>query len=161
MPICHDKIDPLGFALEAYDDKGGWFGCAQFDYGNAKACEESRRRNFEGPIDTSGRAVAGWRTSLRTLNELKQILMTTTQREPIVRNIVKQMLAYALVSETWRCYDQPTVETIVGELLTTNDGTWRDLVHAIANSLPFQRVLMNTAWLMLMKVIPLPSLSEP
>lgn len=128
--ICHDKIDPLGFALEAYDDKGGYL-AAPNSKRNAKRAKKVAV-DFDS-IDTSGRLPGG--EEFADFAELKQILMTT-QREPIVRNIVKQMLAYALCRKL-EMHDQPTVETIVGELLTTN-GTWRDLVHAIANSLPFR-----------------------
>lgn len=128
--ICHDKIDPLGFSLEAYDDKGGYL-----DGGNSKG---SAKRGEQVAvhvkvIDTSGRLPSG--EEFADFAELKQILMTT-QREPIVRNIVKQMLAYALCRRL-EIHDQPTVDKIVDEMLASN-GTWRDLVHAIANSQPFR-----------------------
>ena len=130
--VCHDKIDPLGFALEAYDDNGAFTKAS--DYGKQK-----KRKNAKPtePIVTSGQLPTGERFA--DFDQLKQLL-TTTQREPIVRNVVKQMLSYALCRKL-EIYDQPTVESIVSEMLE-NDGTWRDLIHAIVDSLPFQETLI-------------------
>ncbi len=110
--ICHDKIDPLGFALEDYDDNGKY---------------------RKGESDTRGHLPSG--EEFTDFDELKRILVTQ-RSEPIVRNIVQQTLAYALCRKL-EIYDRPTVETIVGEMLKTN-GTWRELVHAIVNSMPFR-----------------------
>ena len=117
--ICHDKIDPLGFALEDYDDNGKY---------------------RKGESDTRGHLPSG--EEFTDFDELKRILVTQ-RSEPIVRNIVQQTLAYALCRKL-EIYDRPTVETIVGEMLKTN-GTWRELVHAIVNSLPFRETYVPDA----------------
>lgn len=129
--ICHDKIDPLGFALEAYDDKGGFLFAKDYKKNQKQRRTEARSEK----VDTSGQLPTG--EKFADFAELKHIL-TTTQRLPIVRNMVKQMLAYALCRKL-EIYDQPTVETIVGEMMAS-DGTWRDLVHAVVDSLPFREM---------------------
>ena len=71
--------------------------------------------------------------------ELKEILITG-QREVIIRNIVKKTLSYALCREL-KLHDQPTVEDIVDKL-NKNNGTYRDLIHEVVNSLPFQETIL-------------------
>lgn len=133
--ICHDKIDPLGFSLEAYDDAGRFL----FAKDNSRK-RPKRRQTVVEDIDTTGQLPSGERFA--DFAELKQILLTS-QREPIVRNIVKQLLAYALCRQL-ELYDQPTVDAIVTEMLS-QDGTWRDLVHAIVSSLPFRETYVPGA----------------
>ena len=111
--VCHDKIDPLGFALQRYDSSGGYVG----DKGN---------------VDTSGTLPTG--EAFRTYAELKQILVTT-QREKITRNVVRRTLQYALCRKL-QPTDNATVESIVTELVD-HDGTFHDLVHLVTTSLPF------------------------
>lgn len=115
--ICHDKIDPLGFALQQYDG-------ASYD--------------AEAAVDTAGRLPSG--ESFKDFAELKQILVTS-QREPVIRNIVKRTLSYALCRKL-ELYDRPTVDKLVTEL-STSTGTYRDLVHQVANSLPFRETIIR------------------
>ena len=97
-----------------------------------------KTKERKGEVDTAGTLPSGERFA--DFAELKFVLMTT-QREPIVRNMVKQMLAYALCRRL-EIYDQPTVEGIVQTILQT-EGTWRELVHAIVNSLPFRKTFIE------------------
>jgi hypothetical protein len=106
--ICHDKIDPLGFALQKYNGP---------DY------------NANADVDTSGRLPSG--ESFESFAELKTLLLTTRRRQ-IVRNIVERTLSYA-VCRKLKLSDRPTVDNITNELLET-DGTYRQLVHLIADS---------------------------
>tara|TARA_R110002072_G_scaffold303069_1_gene492609 strand:- start:103611 stop:105479 length:1869 start_codon:yes stop_codon:yes gene_type:complete len=115
--ICHDRIDPLGFALQRYDGP---------DY----------KQNAE--VDTTGKLPTG--ESFEDFAGLKQILVTT-QREPVIRNIVERTLSYALCRKL-EIFDRPTVDKIVSELVAT-DGTYRDLVHQVAMSLPFQQTVIR------------------
>lgn len=116
--ICHDKMDPLGFALEAYDEKGHY--------------------HPQGK-DTSGQLPGG--KSFTDFAELKSLLLTT-RREDITRNAVEQLLAYALCRKLER-FDRPTVDALTKQIVET-DGTWRDLIHGIANSLPFTETVIST-----------------
>jgi hypothetical protein len=115
--ICHDRIDPLGFALQRYNG-------ANFD--------------SKANVDTAGRLPSG--ESFEDFAGLKQILVTS-QRERIIRNIVERTLSYALCRKL-ELFDRPTVDRIVTEL-AASDGSWRDLVHQVANSLPFQETVFG------------------
>ncbi|MGZ0168554.1 MAG: DUF1592 domain-containing protein [Planctomycetales bacterium] len=115
--ICHDRIDPLGFALQRYDGP-------------------TYKRNAE--VDTTGKLPTG--ESFDDFAGLKQILVTS-QREPVIRNIVNRTLSYALCRKL-EIYDRPTVDKIVDELVAS-DGTYRDLVHQVATSLPFQQTVIR------------------
>jgi len=133
---CHDKIDPLGFALQAYDAQGA-FVLAE-DYKPTKRGRENPEADPVATIDTSGRLPSGG--TFANFEELKQILLTD-EKERIVRNIVKRTLSYALARKL-EIHDQPVVEEITKELNDTN-GTWRDLVLEIANSLPFRKTVIG------------------
>jgi hypothetical protein len=111
--LCHDKIDPLGFSLQAYD------GTAAF--------------KPSPKIDTAGKLPSG--EAFADFAELKSILLTS-QREAIIRNAVEQTLAYALCRKL-EPFDRHAVDAIAQKLNET-DGTWRDLFFEIANSLPFR-----------------------
>ena len=125
---CHEKIDPLGFALEAYDKNGRFLTPS-----GRKAPKNSQ------PIDTSGKLPSG--ESFENFAELKAILLTS-QREPVVRNVVERTLAYALCRKLVRS-DQPVVDAITRELCET-DGTWQSLFQQVANSLPFREAIIET-----------------
>lgn len=123
--LCHDKIDPLGFALEAYDTRGKF----------APVSKET-----ELLIDTSGQLPGG--KDFTNFMELKQILMTS-RREQITRNAVERLLSYALCRKLER-FDRPTVDALTTQIVETN-GTWQDLIHGIANSLPFRETIINSS----------------
>jgi len=132
--ICHDKIDPLGFALEGYDNKGGFL--LDQRYRKNKKRKDKVGDPDVSTIDTSGQLPSG--EAFSNFDELKQIL-TTSQRKAILRNIVKQMLAYGLCRKL-EAHDQPTVEQILARI--EHEGTWRELVFEIANSLPFRATIV-------------------
>ncbi len=125
---CHEKIDPLGFALEAYDINGQFL-----------LSTDRRVTKKSKPIDTSGKLPSG--ETFNDFAELKAILLTS-QREPIVRNIVERTLAYALCRKLTRS-DQPIVDAITKNLCD-NDGTWQSLFLQVANSLPFRETIIET-----------------
>jgi hypothetical protein len=60
----------------------------------------------------------------------------------VIRNIVRRMLSYALCRRL-EIHDRPTVEAIVKDL-HENDGTFGDLIHSIAASLPFQKTVVKS-----------------
>jgi len=117
--VCHDGIDPLGFALERYGP-GGTFN------GN------------KGNVDTAGQLPSG--EKFEDYQGLKKILVTD-QRQKVIRNLVDRTLSYALCRKL-KLYDRPTVLEIV-KRLDSSDGTWRDLVHSVAGSLPFQQTFFR------------------
>jgi hypothetical protein len=127
---CHEKIDPLGFALEAYDKNGQYLLASDRRNGG----KESRTINASGKLP-SGEA-------FEDFAQLKVIFLTS-QRETIVRNSVVRTLSYALCRKLER-RDQPTVDAITKDLCE-NNGTWKKLFLQVANSLPFRETIIETA----------------
>ena len=118
---CHEKIDPLGFALDAYDTNG------RFMNQNGKTAN--------GP-DTSGKLPTG--ENFDDYAGLKEILLGP-QREKIIRNSVERTLSYAMCRKLTRT-DQPTIDRITKNIVK-NNGTWKDLFVEIVNSLPFRETI--------------------
>lgn len=123
---CHVKIDPLGFALEAYDRNGQFLDSSE------------RLKGKPSTIDSSGKLPSG--ETFKNFAELKSILLTS-QQEVIVRNIVEQTLSYALCRKLTRS-DQAVVDAI-SENLCENKGTWSSLFQEVANSVPFRETMIE------------------
>ena len=96
--LCHEKIDPLGFALDGYDSNG------RNILANAKP--------GQAKVDTSGKLPSG--EEFESYTELKQILLTS-HREKIVRNAVQKTLSYALCRKLGR-FDMPVVDAITKDI---------------------------------------------
>ncbi len=111
---CHDRIDPLGFALEGYDHFG-----------------RTREHGHEGErIDDRGTLPDG--TSFRGLKGLNRVLLAK-HRNDLAREASRRMLAYALGRPlTWE--DEVTVVGLAGTL--SKEG-WGALVRAVVSSRPF------------------------
>lgn len=122
---CHEKIDPIGFALDGYD-------------ANGRFLLTDKKKAAEG-IDTSGKLPTG--ESFSDYEGLKEILLTT-QRRPVVRNAVERTLSYALCRKTERS-DYPVIEEIT-EKIVESDGTWKDLFVEIVMSLSFRETIIET-----------------
>lgn len=120
--VCHDRIDPLGFALDGYRSNGDLI------------------RNSKDPIDTSGQFPSG--ESFKDLAGLKKILITS-QRRVIIRNIVERMLSYGLARKL-TVYDRSTIEGITDEMEQTNGG-YGDLIRMISVSMPFTMTIKEEA----------------
>ncbi len=134
--VCHDKIDPLGFALEGFNRGGAYV------LKNYRPTKKEKKKGIVGKptggIDTSGKLPSG--EEFEGIVELKKIL-TTVQSKQVIRNIVKRTMSYALCRKL-TIFDQPTVEEIVQKMDDTN-GTWRELMIAIANSVQFRETIVN------------------
>ncbi|WP_372898776.1 DUF1592 domain-containing protein [Stieleria sp.] len=133
--VCHDKIDPLGFALQYYDDSGAHLLLEK---------PGNKRRKIETAvdveqIDASGRLPSG--ETFHDFEELKQIL-TTSRKEPVIRNVVERFLAYALCRKL-EYHDRPTVDRIHAKLLQS-DGTFRDLIHEVCTCLPMRQAFVRS-----------------
>jgi len=120
--VCHDRIDPLGFALDAYRSNGDLIA------------------NSQDPIDTSGQLPSG--ESFKDFAGLKKILLTS-QRRVIIRNTVERMLSYGLARKL-TVYDQSTIERITNEMEQTNGG-YGDLIRIISVSMPFTMTIKEKA----------------
>jgi len=138
---CHDKIDPLGFALQSYGPGGGYIKSPDYTAMRGKVSKKDRGKPQPDPkrIDTSGHLPSG--ESFEDYPQLKQILVTTQKRR-VIRNIVRRTMAYALCRKL-TVHDRAAVEDIVGKL-DENDGTFGNMIHQIAGSLPFRETVVRS-----------------
>jgi hypothetical protein len=114
---CHARMDPLGLALENFDQLGRW-----------------RQREHKRPIDPSGELLTG--EKFEDVHQLKKIL-TNERRLDFYRCLTEKLLTYAL-GRGLDYYDEHTVDQIV-ESLDREDGKFSVLLSGIINSAPFQR----------------------
>jgi hypothetical protein len=113
---CHDRMDPLGLAMENFNALGLW---RDLDRGK--------------PIDPTGTLISG--ESFADLRELKRVL-ATEHRQDFYRCLVEKMLTFA-IGRGLEYYDVQTVDAIV-EQLEASDGKARVLLTGILESAPFQ-----------------------
>ena len=114
---CHNRMDPLGLALENFNAMGMW-----------------REQERSQSIDATGKLLSG--ESFTNIRELKQILATNHAVE-FYRTITEKLLTYAL-GRGLEYYDVATVDRIV-EQLEKNGGRPSALLAGIIDSAPFQK----------------------
>jgi len=112
---CHNRMDPLGLALENFDPLG-------------------RERKDKG-IDVSGELVTG--ESFKNLNELKEILVSN-HKDLIFHCVAEKLLTYAL-GRSLAYSDVPTVDTIVARVKKSG-GSGSEMLRAVIDSVAFQRM---------------------
>jgi hypothetical protein len=108
---CHQKIDPLGFALENFDPVGGW-----------------RTKYAKAPIDSAGELPTGEKFS--DVAGLKKILVQRQSR--FAHMLTDRLLTYAC-GRRIDALDQPAVDKILAELPKHNHGL-RSLIEAVVTS---------------------------
>lgn len=118
--VCHDRIDPVGFALENFDELGRW-----------------RDRDGGGPIDAKATLPDG--TNIEGLQGLKDHLLKN--KDQFVRHLIEKMLGYALARGLTPS-DQATIEKIL-ERVKQSDYKAQELVLGIVNSEPFRNKRAN------------------
>ena len=111
---CHDRIDPLGFALENYDVLGRW-----------------RDEDAGAALDASGQLPDGTRIS--GPQGLKETLQQ--RKKLFLRNLARRMLGYAL-GRGLTPADACAVETIVENVERDNFESW-SLIRQVVRSTPF------------------------
>jgi mono/diheme cytochrome c family protein len=114
---CHNRMDPLGLALENFNALGRW-----------------RDKERGQPIDAAGQLISG--ESFSTVRELKRVL-ATDRRLDFYRCLTEKMMMYAL-GRGLEYYDVQSVDEIVGRLEKA-DGRPSVLLTGIVDSAPFQR----------------------
>ncbi len=112
---CHNRLDPLGFALENYDATGKF----RAEEGGTK-------------IDVSGSLPGG--VLLDGPGDLKRIL--SDRHEEFVDCLTEKLLTYAL-GRGLEHYDMPAIRQIRRDSAKT-DYQFSALVNAIVSSVPFQ-----------------------
>ena len=114
---CHNRMDPLGLALENFNAMGMW-----------------REQELGQPVEVSGRLSTG--ESFADVRELKRIL-ATDRRMDFYRCLTEKLLTYAL-GRGLEYYDVETVDRIVGRL-DQSGGRPSALILGVVESAPFQR----------------------
>ena len=120
---CHNRMDPLGLALENFNAMGLW--------------RESERGQ---PVDTSGVLLTG--EAFIDVRDLKKILATRHAPE-FYRTLTEKMLTYAL-GRGLRESDVETVDQIVDAVIRA-DGKPSALFSGITTSAPFLKTRLATA----------------
>ena len=113
--VCHNRMDPLGFAMDNFDAIGRW-----------------RTENNTTPIDSSGVLPDG--TQFQGPAELTEILLK--HPEHFLQTLTEKLLMYAL-GRGLEYYDQPVVRQII-RTTAENDYRWSSVVAEIVKSMPFQ-----------------------
>jgi hypothetical protein len=114
---CHNRMDPLGLAMENFNAMGMW-----------------RDQERAQPIDATGKLITG--EEFKSVREMKQIL-ATRHREEFYRTLTEKLLTYAL-GRGLEYYDVGTVDPIVARL-GQNGGKPSVLLMGIIESAPFQK----------------------
>jgi hypothetical protein len=109
---CHNRIDPLGFALEAFDATG---------------------KLREGPVDNAGKLPDG--STFVGHDGLKQLLHNKKEAE-FIRHFTSQLLVYALGREL-TFTDERALQTILKRVGSASFSS-QTLVREIVSSYPFQ-----------------------
>lgn len=122
---CHNKIDPLGFALENFNAAGEWRVQEGFGY-------KGRIGSNDPHIDASASMPDG--TQFVGVDGLRDAL--TKQETLFLKCLSGKLLTYALGRELGVA-DNPTVDQAVTEI-KQNDYTLRSLIKFVVLSEPFQ-----------------------
>ncbi len=114
---CHERMDPLGLALENFNAMGRW-----------------RESELNQPIDMAGQLVTG--ETFDSIQEFKHVL-ATERLSDFYYCFSEKLLTYAL-GRGLEYYDVETVDHLV-ETLKSSDGRPSALFRAIVSSAPFQQ----------------------
>jgi Protein of unknown function (DUF1592)/Protein of unknown function (DUF1588)/Protein of unknown function (DUF1587)/Protein of unknown function (DUF1585)/Protein of unknown function (DUF1595) len=114
---CHNRMDPLGLALENFNALGRW-----------------REREQGNPVDSTGRLITG--ESFSNVQELKRILADEHSRD-FFRCLSEKLLTYAL-GRGLNYHDVETVDTLVDRIEREN-GRAGALISGVVESTQFQR----------------------
>jgi hypothetical protein len=118
---CHQRMDPLGFALENFDADGKW-----------RTVSDGER------IDALASLPDG--TTFDGVNGLRALLVT--HREDFVRTLSSKLLAYAL-GRGIEYYDQPAVRKIARDA-AQGGYRWSSIITGIVNSTPFSMGIVQS-----------------
>ncbi|MGA2229289.1 MAG: DUF1592 domain-containing protein [Tepidisphaeraceae bacterium] len=113
---CHDRMDPLGLAMENFNAEGLY-----------------RKQELDQPIDASGQLITG--EKFKDVSDLKKALVNNHLDE-FYRCLTEKLLTYA-TGRGMEYYDMPTIDNIVDQL-DHNDGRFSTLLLGVIDSAPFQ-----------------------
>ncbi|CAN5906389.1 DUF1592 domain-containing protein [soil metagenome] len=129
---CHDRMDPLGLALENYDVIGGWrenyrsVGEGQF----LKLEVDGRRVQYKTgkSVDASGVLLDG--TTFANMDALKKNLLA--DKKQIAKCVTEKLLTYATGAGI-EFADRPAIESILKKASEKDYGL-RTLIHEVVQS---------------------------
>lgn len=101
--VCHQRIDPLGFALENYDPIGRW----RDKYSNPKS-----------KIDSSGQLPSG--ESYEGFHDFRQIL-TASRSDLFIRCLIEKLLSYT-TGRLMQPVDRFEIDDIVAKVKANDNG---------------------------------------
>jgi hypothetical protein len=135
--VCHQSMDPLGFAFQNFDLSGRWRNL-EFDAYKREELDGKIAWNGVGksrPVDTVGQLPRG--EKFNTFAEAKEQIVKH-YRDDLVRGLLKKLLLYS----TGRKPDISAMNEIarIQKELKPEDFRLRDLVKAIVRSERFQPV---------------------
>lgn len=136
--VCHQYMDPPGFALESFDPIGGWREWYRVQ-GTAQSVKLEDRTTGKEFYERKGQAVdpSGELTDGRRftdIDSLKALLLD--QQEAIARNLVNNLVVYATGAPV-SFADRAKVQEILNKSRPSSYGL-RTLVHEIVQSSLFQ-----------------------
>jgi hypothetical protein len=114
---CHERMDPIGFALENFDGVGAW-----------------REKDGEAPIDPAGQLTTG--EAIQGAASLKEVLLKS-KADDFTRCLTEKMLTYAL-GRGLEFYDKCAVDRITGRV-AAEGYRFSTLILEIVRSVPFQK----------------------
>ena len=112
---CHNKIDPMGFAMENYGPTGVW------------------RDKYENGRDVDVSGVLFNQHEFKTFLEFKEIIIK--EKERFVRGFISHLLSYALSRELGP-RDSPALDEMTARAMSGED-SMRAVLKGIAMSDPF------------------------
>ncbi|MCA9046362.1 MAG: DUF1588 domain-containing protein, partial [Planctomycetaceae bacterium] len=131
---CHQKIDPPGFALEAFDVIGG-FRTRYRSIGEGDPAERGAIDPFIGigfrlgkDVDASGELPDG--QTFTDIQEFQNI--ATHNSRPLLENLAQRFVVYS-TGQTVRFSDRPALASIVDRTLAQQGGV-RTLLHEVIGS---------------------------
>jgi hypothetical protein len=130
--VCHQKIDPPGFALESFDPIGDWR--ENYLRWNVTNAEKGWGNVAQGArVDCSGNLASG--EGFKDVREFKKLLMA--RRGDFARCLTEKLLTYGLGREMGFS-DRAAVAEIVKQNAERGGG-FRTLIHEVVESETFAR----------------------
>lgn len=135
--VCHNRIDPPGFALESFDTIGGWRNWYRsLGTGERVDLEIGRIRvqyKQGPPVDSSGVMASG--QSFEDIRQFKELLLQ--DKDQIARCLTEKLLTYSL-GRGLGFSDRPLVDDIVTRVASQKYG-FRSQIHEIVQSPAFRQ----------------------
>ena len=114
--VCHNKLDPLGFALENYDPVGRW------------------RNSYENGLKVDPSGVLLRKHQFNDISAFKDAILA--EKDRFVRGFSAHLLAYALGREV-NAADSPALDSIT-KAAADSDYKIARIIEAVVMSEPFQ-----------------------